>query len=217
MGLLNGAIPYWLIAWGEQSITSGLASLLQATMPIFTVLMAHRLSADEHLTWLKVGGVVVGFAGVGILMLPDLLQGLRANVLGQLAIVVSSICYAGATLFARQRLRGISPLVATTGQLTMGMVFTVPASLVLDWPFPLAVSLPAIGSWLGLTLLGTVVAYVIYYALIERTSATFVSTVTYIIPVNGLLLGAAVLGEPLSATLLGSLALILLGIALVRS
>jgi drug/metabolite transporter (DMT)-like permease len=99
---------------------------------------------------------------------------------------------------------------------TMGAVWTLPLSLVVDRPFHLSPSLPAVGSWLALTFLGTVVAYLIYYALIERTGATFVSTVTYIIPVNGLLLGALVLGEPLTAILLVSLALILLGVLLVR-
>lgn len=217
MGLLSGALPYWLISWGEQYISSGLASLLQASMPIFTVVMGHWLSADEQLTWLKVGGVLVGFCGVGVLMLSDLRHGPRANLLGQLAIVLSSISYAGATLYAREHLRGQSPFVATTGQLTMGALFTVPICLWVDRPFSLSPSLPALGSWLGLTILGTVIAYVIYYALIERTSATFVSTVTYIIPVNGLLLGAVVLGEPLSVGLAASLALILTGIALVRS
>jgi len=216
MGFINGALPYSLIFWGEQYISSGLASLLQATMPIFTVILAHFLIQDERLTWIKVLGVLVGFVGVGLLMLSDLRQGLHANLWGELAVVVSSVSYAMAGIVARRHLRGQPPLVSTTGQLTMGAVWTLPLSLVVDRPFHLSPSLAAIGSWLGLTLLGTVVAYLIYYALIERTGATFVSTVTFIIPVNGLLLGALVLGEPLTAALLGSLALILLGVVLVR-
>jgi drug/metabolite transporter (DMT)-like permease len=99
----------------------------------------------------------------------------------------------------------------------MGAVFAVPVSLAANWPFQLEPSIAAATSWLALTLLGTVVAYRIYYALIERTSATFVSTVTYVIPVYGLALGAVVLGEPINALLLGSLALILVGVLLVRS
>jgi drug/metabolite transporter (DMT)-like permease len=216
MGLLNGALPYSLIFWGEQTISSGLASLLQATMPIFTVILAHFLSGDERLTWVKVVGVLIGFVGVGVLMVSDLRLGLHANLLGEFAVVFSSVSYAGAAIVARGRLRGQPPLVSTTGQVTMGAVWTLPLSLVVDRPFHLSPSLPAVGSWLALTFLGTVVAYLIYYALIERTGATFVSTVTYIIPVNGLLLGALVLGEPLTAILLVSLALILLGVLLVR-
>lgn len=217
MGVLNGAIPYTLISWGELSISSGLASLLQATMPIFTVLLAQWLSEDERLTWVKTGGIVVGFAGVGLLLMSNRSEDMGGNLLGQLAIIGSSVSYATATLFARTHFRGQSPLVATTGQLTVGALVAVPVSLLLDRPFHLNPSMAALGSWLGLTLLGTVVAYVIYYALLQRTSATFVSTVTYVIPVNGLLLGAVVLGEPLSVSILVSLALILIGIALVRS
>jgi len=216
MGLLNGAVPYSLIFWSEQHISSGLASLLQATMPLFTVLMGHFLMRDERLTAGRVAGVVLGFAGVGLLLLPDLRQGAHANLLGQLAMVASSVSYAGAALVARSRLRGQPALVSTTGQLTMGAVWTLPLSLLVDGPLERVPSLPALGSWLGLTILGTVIAYVIYFKLIERTNAAFTSTVTYIIPVFGLILGALVLNEPVSLTLLVSLGLILAGVLLVR-
>jgi drug/metabolite transporter (DMT)-like permease len=216
MGFFSGTLPYTLISWGEQTISSGLAALLQATMPIFTVIMAHFFASDERMTLKGVLGVILGFVGVGILILPDLREGIQANVLGQLAVVVSSVSYAGAAVFARGHLRGQPPLVSTMGQMTMGALFTLPIALVVDRPSGLSPSLPAMASWLALTLLGTVVAYVIYYSLIERTSATLVSTVTYIIPVFGLILGALVLGEALNAILLGSLTLILLGVLLVR-
>jgi drug/metabolite transporter (DMT)-like permease len=216
MGLLNGAVPYSLIFWSEQHITSGLASLLQATMPLFTVLMGHFLMRDERLTLGRVAGVILGFVGVGLLMLPDLRQGAHANLLGELAMVASSVSYAGAALFARSRLRGQPALVSTTGQLTMGAVWIVPLSLLIEGPPRAVPSLPALGSWLGLTILGTAIAYVIYFKLIERTNAAFVSTVTYIIPVFGLILGALVLHEALSLTLLVSLGLILAGVLLVR-
>jgi drug/metabolite transporter (DMT)-like permease len=215
MGLFSGAVPYVLITWGEQTIDSGLAALLQATMPIFTVIMAHLVTADERITAKRVVGILLGFAGVVVLMLPDLRRGMQANVLGQLAVVVSSISYAGATIFARKRLRGQSPLMATTGQITTGALFTLPLSLLIERPFGLSPSAQTMASWLGLVLIGTVFAYMIYYALLARTSATFTSTVTYIIPVNGLILGAIVLGEPLTLTILASAALILAGVLLV--
>ncbi len=217
LGLLGMAVPYSLISWGEQYIPSGLAALLQATTPIFTVILAQFLTDDERVTVAKIIGVIVGFVGVGILMLPDLRQGLQVNMLGQLAIVGSSLCYAGTAIYARSRLRGQLPLVSATGQLTMGMVLMLPVSLLIDRPFDLAPSLPVLASWMMLTILGTVVAYVIYFTLIERTSATFTTMVTYIIPVNGLMLGALVLNEPLNVTVLGSLVLILLGVLLVRT
>lgn len=217
MGLLNGTIPYVLISWGEQYIPSSLAALLQATMPLFTVLLAALTASDEGLRLSKVAGVLVGFAGVGILMFPDIRQGLQVSLFGQLAIVASSLSYAGAGIFARKYLRNQPPLASTAGQLTMGALFTLPLSLMLDWPLSLSPSLPAAASWLALSILGTVVAYVIYYTLIERTSATFVSTVTYIIPINGLILGALVLGEAITLGVLASSALILLGVLLVRT
>jgi drug/metabolite transporter (DMT)-like permease len=150
-------------------------------------------------------------------MLPDLREGLHANLAGQLAIVAASVSYAAAAVFARNRLRGQPPLTSTMGQMTMGAVFAVPLSLFIDRPHSLSPSLPAIASWLALTILGTVVAYVIYYALIDRTSATFVSTVTYIIPIVGLTLGALILNEPVTLNLGISAALIIVGVLLVRA
>jgi drug/metabolite transporter (DMT)-like permease len=217
MGLLSGAVPYSLITWGEQYISSGLASLLQATMPIFTVMLAHFLSQGERLSLPKAMGVGIGFVGVGALMLPDLRQGLEASALGQLAVVGSSLSYAAAAVFARERMRGQPPLASATGQLIAAAAFMVPISLVVDRPFNMQVSMPALLSWLGLVILGTVLAYILYYALIDRTSATFVSTVTYIIPVIGLFLGWLVLGEPLSLNVLLGLLLIFAGVILVRS
>ncbi len=217
MGFFSGTLPYALISWGEQYIASSLAALLQATMPIFTVILAHFLAENERLTWSRALGVLIGFSGVGLLMLPNLLGGLQSNWLGQMAVVLSSVSYAGATIFARGRLRTQPPLTSTMGQLTMGALFTLPLTLIVDRPAELSPSLPAVASWLGLSILGTVVAYVIYYTLIERTSATFVSTVTYIIPVTAFLLGALILNESLNATLLGGSALVLLGVFLVRS
>lgn len=216
MGFLSGTLPYALISWGEQYIPSGLAALLQSTMPFFTVIVAHFFIREERLTLPSILGVALGFVGVVLLLLPDLRQGLQANLLGQLAVVVSSASYATSAVFARKKLRGQPPLVSTMGQLTMGALLTMPLALILEKPFDISPSLPALGAWLGLVLLGTVIAYVIYYALIERTSATFTSTVTYIIPINGLLLGAVILGETLTITVAISAALILAGVMLVR-
>jgi drug/metabolite transporter (DMT)-like permease len=217
MGFLSGTLPYVLITWGEQYIHSSLAALLQATMPIFTVILAFFLAGDERMTRRRVLGVGVGFVGVIVLMLPDLHQGLQESLMGQLAVVASSLSYAASTIFARKRLRGQPPLASATGQVTAGALFTLPLSLLVDRPFGLSPSLPPLAAWLGLIILGTVIAYVIYYELLDRTSATFVSTVTYIIPIVGLTLGSLILSEPLTTTLLGSSALILLGVLLVRT
>jgi drug/metabolite transporter (DMT)-like permease len=216
MGFLSGTLPYALISWGEQYIPSGLAALLQSTMPFFTVIVAHVFIQQERMTLFSALGVALGFVGVGLLLLPDLRQGQQANLLGQLAVVVSSASYAASAVFARKQLRGQPPLVSTMGQLTMGALLTLPLALLLEKPLSISPSLPALGAWLGLVLLGTVIAYVIYYTLIERTSATFTSMVTYIIPINGLLLGAVILGEALTITVAVSTALILAGVMLVQ-
>ncbi len=216
-GLLNGALPFTLISWGEQYIPSGLAALLQSTTPIFTVILAHFLTRDDRFTAKKVLGIALGFIGVGLLMWPELRGGLQTSVWGQLAIVGASASYAIASIFAHQRLRGEPPLVSAAGQFSMGFVYILPLSLLVERPFNLSPSWTAIASWITLGLLGTATAYGIYYVLLKRTNATFTTTVTYIVPINGLLLGALILHEHLNPELFISLALILSGVLLVRT
>jgi len=216
VGLLNGALPFTLISWGEQYIPSGWAALLQATTPIFTILFAHVLTRDDRIDLRKALGVVVGFAGVGLLMWPELRVGLNASVWGMLAIVGSSASYALASIFARSRLQGQPPMASAAGQFTMGFLYILPLAFILERPFAIAPSGQALASWVTLSLMGTVVAYVIYFALLARTSATFTTMVTYIVPINGLVLGALVLNEHLSPMLMISLALVFAGVLMVR-
>jgi drug/metabolite transporter (DMT)-like permease len=218
---LGAAAPYTLITWGEQYIPSGLASLLQSTTPIFALLLAQFLPHDDRITPLKVVGVIVGFFGVGLLMWPDLREGWgdlgsQKNLLGQVAIVGSSLCYALTAILARNQLRGQHPLCSATGQLSMGAVYTLIGVLLSGSSFELGLSGKAWASWAGLILFGTILAYGIYFTLIERGGATFATMVTYVIPINGLLLGALVLEEPLDLTVWLSLLLILGGVLLVR-
>lgn len=217
LGFFNAALPYSFITWGEQYITSGLAALLQASLPIFTVIFAQFLTEDEKINWTNGAGVLLGFIGVGVLMLPDLQKGLNANLIGMLAVIGACVSYALATIYARQNLQKQLPLVSAIGQLGMGAVFMLPLSLLVDRPFAISPSLPALASWFSLAILGTVLAYLLYFTLLKRASATFTTMVTYIVPINGLILGALVLNETLSANMLVSLALILTGVLLVRS
>ena len=216
VGLLNGALPYYLISWGEQYIPSGWAALLQSTTPLFTILLAHFLTDDDRVTGEKIFGVLLGFAGVGLLMWPEVRGGISASLWGLLAIVGSSVSYAAAAIHAREHFGGQSPMVSAAGQFTMGLAFILPLSLTLEQPFAITPSWTALASWAGLAILGTVIAYAIYFYLIQRTSATFVTMTTYIVPINGLILGALVLDESISPTLLVSLGLILGGVLLVR-
>jgi drug/metabolite transporter (DMT)-like permease len=221
LGLLGAAVPYTLITWGEQYIPSGLASLLQSTTPIFALLLGQFLSRDERITLPKAAGVIVGFVGVGLLMWPGLREGwgnlsAQRTLLGQLAIVGSSLCYALTAIVARGQLRGQHPLCSATGQLSMGAVYALASALLTGSSFDLSLSGRAWASWGGLIVFGTIMAYGIYFTLIERGGATYATMVTYIIPVNGLLLGALVLGESLNLTVWISLLLILGGVLLVR-
>ena len=215
-GLLNGALPFYLISWGEQYIPSGWAALLQSTTPIFTMLLAQVFTRDDRLTWRKATGIALGFCGVGLLMWPQVRGGVVSSIWGMLAIVGSSLCYAFASIFARRRLAGQHPLTSAAGQFTMGFAYILPLAFVMERPLQISPSNQALGSWLALAVLGTVFAYAIYYTLLDRTSATFTTTVTYIVPINGLILGALVLGEDLSSMVVISLGIVLCGVLLVQ-
>jgi len=216
MGLFNIALPYSLISWAVQYIPSGLAVMLHATTPIFAVLLAHFFTADERLSLTRLAGVIAGFVGVGLQMLPSLSGGLQASLWPQLAVVAASFGFAATAIFARNRFRRQHPLVSAAGMITMGAAWMLPASLIVEGPLGTPPSLPVLGAWLGLAILSSALGQIIYLSLIARTSATFAMMVTYLMPVDGLILGALVLGEPLGPTVLASLALILLGVFLVN-
>jgi drug/metabolite transporter (DMT)-like permease len=216
MGIFNGVIPYTAITWGELYISSGLAAILTATMPLFTILLAHWFTRDEKLTALKIAGILVGFVGVVVLFLDELTRGLRIEFWGQLAVVIAAASYALATIIARKFLNGVSHLVASTGQLASAALWMLPLSLAFDRPLALRPSLAAIGSLAILALLGTAFAYLLYYWLIEHTGATRTSLVTYLIPITGVLWGALLLNEPLRLDALIGLALIIAGVGLVN-
>ncbi len=215
LGIFNSVIPYTLITWGETEISSGLAGILTGTMPIFTVLLAHFLTHDEKLNANKIIGVMIGFAGVIVLFLPDLQNGLKLSLVGEVAVVVAALSYAFAAIIAHRYTHGISHLAAPFGQLFTASLILIPLSLVIDRPFNLHPSFPAIGSLLTLALLGTAFAYLLYYWLIEHTGATLTSLVTYIIPISAVILGAVVLHERFDWTAFAGLFGIIAGVALV--
>jgi drug/metabolite transporter (DMT)-like permease len=212
LGFFNGAVPYTLITWAEIHIDSGLAAILNAVMPLFTVILAHFFTRDERFNWLKIVGVCLGFLGVLALIGPTALKGLGTHAVGQLAVVGAALCYAIAVIYGR-RLKEIPPLVSATGQLTSAALLTLPLSLIVDTPWQLSVSLLSLGALACLSLLGTALAYILYYYLLARIGATNVSLVTYLIPITGVFWGALLLGERLHWTAFLALALILAGIA----
>jgi drug/metabolite transporter (DMT)-like permease len=213
MGLLNNLIPFSLIVWSQKQIASGLAAILNSTTPLFTVVLAHFVTRDEKLTTNRLVGVLSGLAGVVVMMGPDLLYGLEANVLAQGAVLSAALSYALAGIFGR-RFKGIPPLVTAAGQVTATTCMMLPVLLLVDRPWTLPV--PGTRTLLaitGLALLCTALAYVIYFRILAVAGATNLLLVTFLIPVSALLLGGLVLGERLEPRQFGGMGLIALGLA----
>src|SRR3982751_6327921 len=215
LAVLNNALPFALFGWGQTHIASGLASILNATTPIWGVVVAHFLTHDERMSPRKIAGVLLGFGGVATMIGPSLLSSLGTNALAQLACVTASLSYALAAVWARRfRGQGVSPLSVTTGQLTAGAVMMLPLSMLVDqpWthPFP---PLTAWGAIVSLALLCTAFGYVLYFRLIATSGATNALLVTLLVPPVAILLGASFLGETLAPQDFIGLALIAAGLA----
>ena len=215
MGLLNNAIPFSLIVWGQTQIASGLASILNATTPLFTVLVAHVLTADERLSKGRIVGVLLGLAGVVALIGPQALVGLGQDVLAQLAILGAALSYALASIFGRRFKRmGVPPLATATGQVTASSVLLLPVALIVDRPWTLpSPALPVWAAIIGLALLATALAYILFFRILASAGAVNLMLVTFLIPVSAILLGSAFLGESLAPMDFIGMALIGLGLA----
>jgi drug/metabolite transporter (DMT)-like permease len=215
MGLLNSLAPFSLIFWAQTRIDSGLAAILIGATPLFTVLLAHRFTDDESATRNRLGGVLIGFAGLAVMIGMEALSGAAAEVLAEAAILLAATCYAGAAVFGR-RLKGQPPLVAATGQITASGALALPIALIVDKPWmlpaPMAVT---VGAVLGLALLSTALAFVIFFRLLASAGATNISLVTLLVPVSAVILGHAVLGERLALHQVAGMGLIALGLALI--
>lgn len=215
--IVQNAIPFLLFGWGEQYIDSALAAILNGTTPLFTLLLAHLFITDDRLTPTKSLGTLIGFSGLALLIAPSLLGGIKATTWGLMAVAAASLCYGIAIVYGRRNLRGLPPLVAPTAQLLLAAVFMMPLSLIFERPFSLpAPSWPALASLLALGVFGTGLAFVVYYRIMEQTSATYVSMVTYLVPVFGVILGVIVLNEQLGWNAYLGCALILLGVMIVN-
>ncbi len=208
LGALNNALPYWLLSFAETRIDSGLAAVIQAAAPIFTVLLAIRIDPSQRVTGLRLAGVGLGFVGVALLV--GLQEG--AELLGAVAVVGTALCYAVSVLYAGRAIRSFSPLDVSIGQLSVGALLTLPAALV-QWPAETP-SAKVVGAVLVLGVLGTGVAYLLYFALIVRAGASRAILVTYLVPAFALVYGWLILDEAVTASALAGLALILGGTAL---
>ena len=214
MGGLNNLIPFSLITWGQVSIESGLASILNATTPLFAVVLAHFLTADERMTPNRLAGVLIGLAGVAVLIGPEALDGLGATGLGQIAILGAALSYAFAGIYGR-RLRHLPVAVAAAGMLTASTFQVLPLALALETPFAVLPGLATWGAILGIALLSTALAYLLYFRILALAGATNLLLVTFLIPVSALFLGIAFLDERPGWTAFAGMALIFAGLAAV--
>jgi drug/metabolite transporter (DMT)-like permease len=215
LALLNNVIPFALFGWGQMHIASGLASILNATTPIWGVIVAHLLTRDERMTPLKLLGVLIGFGGVATMIGPGLLSGLGVDYLGQLACLAGAFCYALAGVWARRfKTLGITPIKVAAGQLITGAAMMAPVALIVDQPWlqPLP-PLEAWGAIVALALVCTSFAYILYFKLIGSAGATNALLVTLLVPPTAILLGGLFLGEQLTGGQFAGLGLIALGLA----
>ncbi|MEW6569102.1 MAG: DMT family transporter [Chloroflexota bacterium] len=196
LGLTNTALPFILISWGEQYIDSAVASILNGTVPLFTLVIAHLSLHDDRITSARVLGLVTGFAGVVVLVSRDLEpQGFGGGVLGQVAVLAAAVSYAGSSVFARRNLRRVDPIVQAFVPL---IAADASAWLAIPWleaPFD-PPSLPL--TWLALAWLGLLdscLAYLLYFHLLHALGPTRATMVTYVFPVVGLILGVVFLAE----------------------
>ncbi|MEP4380330.1 MAG: DMT family transporter [Alphaproteobacteria bacterium] len=217
MGILNNAIPFSLITWGQTEIASGLASILNATTPLFTVIVASLLLSDERATSAKLIGVMFGFTGCVLIVGPSAITGLGVGVLAQLAVLAAALAYAFAGVYGRRfQTMGVDPVVTAAGQTTSSALLLLPIAFILE--DPLVLPLPGSGTWaaiLGLAILSTAIAYVLYFRILASAGATNLLLVTFLIPVSAILLGVVILGENLSLSHIAGLALIAVGLAVI--
>ena len=214
MGLINNLIPFSLIFWGQTAIASGLASILNATTPIFSILVAHLLTADEKMTPQKIAGVLLGILGVVVLMSGSAFAGNGPPLWALLACLGAALSYGFAGTFGRRfRRMGIAPAVGAFGQTTTSALMMLPLVAFVDTPWNLAAPhAVTIAALLALALISTALAYIIYFHLLSVGGATNSSLVTLLIPVSAILLGSLILGERLSANHVLGMALIGLGL-----
>jgi drug/metabolite transporter (DMT)-like permease len=208
VGLVNTALPFWLLSWGEKRIDSGLASIIQGAVPIFNALLAFAFFREERVGGLRLVGLGIGFVGVALLVGAQP----QGKLLAALAVVAMALCYAIGTLLAGRYLRGTPPLIVALASTAVSTLAVLPVGVA---------QAPA-GAWHGETIMailvlgivGTAIAYLLFFALIQRAGANYATLVTYLVPPIALFYGAVFLGESFGATDFASLSLILVGVAL---
>lgn len=216
VGALNCALPFILFFWGQQYLDSGYASILNATTPLWGVITAHFLTSDEKATPARILGVLIGMAGIVVMVGPEAMKGLSNNLLAQIACIVSTIFYSFAAIYGRRLSQTeLTPMAVATGQTMMAALMMVPVVVLIDQPWTMAA--PRLDSTLaGLTLalFSTALAYTLYFRLIDRSGASNAQLVAFLMPILAVILGIAFLGESLSGGQIAGAALIAVGLAI---
>jgi drug/metabolite transporter (DMT)-like permease len=215
IAMLNSVMPFSLIVWAQSHIASAVAAILNATTPLFTVIVAQLYTNDEKLSSERVFSVLVGLMGVATMVGADARASLGADLGAQLACLGAAICYALAGVYGRRfRILGISPMEAAAGQVVASSILLVPVVLIVDPPWTLPVpSTAAVSSLIGLAALSTALAYTLYFRILATAGATNLLLVTFLVPVSAILLGILVLHEVLSSEQLIGMTLIGCGLA----
>ncbi|HEY5797982.1 MAG TPA: EamA family transporter [Bosea sp. (in: a-proteobacteria)] len=208
---LNSVVPFTLIAWAERSVDAGLATILSSTSPIFVVLMTCLAGTAERLSRLRLAGIAAGLAGTVLVVGMQAMSGFGEQLAAQLALVVASLCYAGAALFGRN-FKGLDPIMPAAGSLVCGALLLLPLSLVLDRPWTLAPSAQSIQALIALSVFSTALAFVIYFRLIARLGSVATTSVAYLRVPTGVLIGMVFLGEALAPTAWAGLVLVVGGV-----
>ena len=209
---LNSVVPWTLIAWAERSVDAGLATILNSTSPIFTFFLTLAVAHQEAASPRKLFGVVVGLAGICLIVGVQAFESLGQALVAQLAIVAATICYAGAAVFGRG-FKGLDPIVPAAGSLLCGALVLVPLSIVFERPWAVSPSASSLLALLGLALFSTALAFVIYFRLIQTLGSVGTTAQAYLRVPIGVALGVLLLGERLSSTVWAGLACVVLGVA----
>ena len=209
---LNSVIPWTMIAWGERSLDAGLATILNSTSPIFTFFLTLAIARQETPSLRKLFGVAAGMAGICLIVGVQALGGLGEQLAAEIATVVATLCYAGGAIFSRG-FKGLDPMAPAAGSLLCGAAILVPASLIMDQPWTLAPSTSSILALLGLAMLSTALAFVIYFRLIQTLGSVGTTAQAYLRVLIGVALGVVFLGETLTSTAWIGLTCVVIGVA----
>jgi drug/metabolite transporter (DMT)-like permease len=215
IGFLNLAFSQALFFWAQTRIDSGLASILNATVPLWGVVMAHYFTADERATRAKVVGVLIGFVGLVVMVGPNALAGVGDDIAAQLACLLATASFAAAAVYARKLRPHVQPLAAATGQMITAAVMLLPLPLLFEAPFAAAPSPTAIAALLTLALVATSFTYLLYFRLIATAGASNAMLIALLMPPVAILLGVIFLKETLSSGQAVGMALILAGLVII--